>query len=259
VDITVSAPARVDVNVALRAAFAAVAELHVRMSFQQSDSDIGQINRTPPGKPVPVHPDTFEVLEAALGLYRASAGRFDCTARTRGDGGARDAGFVLDETNHTVTRQDARMLDVSGIAKGYAVDRAIDVLQTYPIASALVNAGGDMRHAGEGSVQIHLRDPMDFTRLVQTVTLGNRALASSASVRFGLDEPYPQATLFDSTGRSTRALPPGMGACVAARQCMWADALTKVALVGPVPDVAFFAAYDADLVMLHAGSSEREA
>jgi len=51
-----------------------------------------------------------------------------------------DKGWIR---NHSLTQ-----LDFSGIAKGYAIDKGIEVLQSHGIEHAIINAGGDMRVIG---------------------------------------------------------------------------------------------------------------
>ena len=50
-------------------------------------------------------------------------------------------------------------VDLGGIAKGFAVDRAIEVLRAQGISRALVNAGGDLAAFGPEPHLVHIRDP----------------------------------------------------------------------------------------------------
>ncbi|MBF0190789.1 MAG: FAD:protein FMN transferase [Magnetococcales bacterium] len=74
-------------------------------------------------------------------------------------------------------------LDLGGIAKGYAVERAMAVLQQAGVANALINAGGDMRLAGDKNGKpwhIGLRDPRDPGGVVAVMDLtGSRAVSTS--------------------------------------------------------------------------------
>src|SRR5258708_16007620 len=64
-------------NRAIDRAFAAIAMVHRRMSFHDPASDVGRINRAPPGHAVEVHPWTYRVLRTALAFGRQSGGAFD--------------------------------------------------------------------------------------------------------------------------------------------------------------------------------------
>ncbi len=90
-------------------------------------------------------------------------------------------------------------LDLGGIAKGYAVDRAIALLVERGVRSALVNAGGDLRHVGSESVTIRLRDPADPARLVAAIDIRDAALASSASSGLSTTDRWPGAARPSST------------------------------------------------------------
>ena len=71
-------------------------------------------------------------------------------------------------------------VDLGGIAKGFAVDRALEVLRGSGAASGLVNAGGDLAVFGEASQTVHIRHPRDPRRLICSVEVTDEALASSA-------------------------------------------------------------------------------
>src|SRR5258708_22076766 len=79
-------------------------------------------------------------------------------------------------------------LDLGGIAKGFAVDRAVAVLRRHGIRAAVVNAGGDLRAIGP-AVPIHLRDPVDPSVVRFAGMLQDGAIATSSAAttltRFG--------------------------------------------------------------------------
>jgi thiamine biosynthesis lipoprotein len=124
-------------------------------------------------------------------------------------------------------------IDLGGIAKGFAVDRAIDVLRDHGMPSGLVNAGGDLAVFGSRPETVHIRDPRDPSRLMLRVELENRALASSGH---GFDpfrsaSPAGSAVIDPRTGEPAQTI---IAATVLAPSCMMADALTKVVMVaGP--------------------------
>ncbi len=172
-------------DAAVDQAFDAVAAVHRLMSFQEPDSELSRHNRgTPAGA---LHPWTQQVLAAAADLHARSGGAFD--ASCGGDG-----------------------IDLSGIAKGFAVDRAVDTLKAAGVARGIVNAGGDLAVFGDHEVPVGVRDPAAPGRLAALVRLGNAAFASSARP-------------FDPTTRRPTAC---TGASVRAPTCQLADALTKV-------------------------------
>jgi thiamine biosynthesis lipoprotein len=247
---------------ALAAAFAEIEIVHRLMSFHESGSDLARLNRAQPGDLVPVDARSAEVLRCAESLRFESAGAFDCavadallsTGLLPSMPEARDAGTnASSRRDATVTRGAAR-LDLGGIAKGYAVDRAIDVLKGFGVQSALVNAGGDLRHLGAEAVEIGLRDPADPSRLLGSIALHDRALASSASSGLA---PATEARAKQRSAlidpRCGAPLAPSAGTSVTAPRCMIADALTKVVLVTRDIHHSMLSAHGATVVLYRAG------
>jgi len=73
-------------------------------------------------------------------------------------------------------------LDLGGIAKGYAVDRAIAILRQHGVANAAVNAGGDMYLLGqrqERAWRIGIQHPREEEGVLETVQISNRAVVTS--------------------------------------------------------------------------------
>lgn len=263
VDIGIEAMDQVTAQQALAAAFAEIATVHRLMSFHEADSDLARLNRARPGEPVAVDIRTAEVLRQAEALRVASSGSFDCAvAQTliasghlpalpaTHDG---DAEEPLEE--QVMVERGAARLDLGGIAKGYAVDRAIALLVEHGARSALVNAGGDLRHVGGESVTIRLRDPADPSRLVAAIDICNAALASSASS--GL------STAGSLTARGSALIDPrcgqrllgGAGVSIRAPQCMIADALAKIVLVTGDIHHPLLRTHDADVVLYRAATA----
>jgi thiamine biosynthesis lipoprotein len=244
VEISVERSARAEA--AVEAAFAAMADVHRLMSFHDADSDIGRLNREASRRPVRVHAWTFRVLQTAADLHRRSGGAFDIAVAPvlqslgllpehgglgppqppRGTSGA----IALSRGRAVRFRHHGVRIDLGGIAKGFAVDRAIDALRHHGLARGLVNAGGDLVVFGPQPEAIDIRDPRAPRRLLCRVEISNEALASTAP-RF---DPIASraragsAIIDPSTRRPTRAI---AGASVRAPTCTIADALTKIVVV----------------------------
>src|SRR5262249_19028662 len=137
---------------AVAAAFAAVAEIDRRLRPQSADSDLARISNSPLHTAVTIHPDTRDLLSLAQRLNALTAGAFDPCLPSR-------AGRLQDIELHGeyVVCHAPVALDFGGFAKGYAVDRAIDVLISYGCTSGLVNAGGDLRVFGSIAEPIFVR------------------------------------------------------------------------------------------------------
>lgn len=213
---------------AIEAAFAAIEIVHRLMSAHDSQSDISRINRLAHIKPVEVHDWTARVLERSLFWSKQSEGAFDVIRAGRSaisqgmlplhaDQPAPEAAhWTWLELQGAVARLlKPGCVDLGGIAKGFAVDRALDALRESGADRGFVNAGGDM--AGFGQVWPAVIVGPRRREAVAEVSLENEALATSALV-----------------GDSFRHLPSAderwISASVRAPAAMDADALTKVLL-----------------------------
>jgi thiamine biosynthesis lipoprotein len=121
-------------------------------------------------------------------------------------------------------------IDLGGIAKGFAVDRALDALRSFGIASALVNAGGDLAAFGPDPQTVSIRNPVDPQGFICGVRISNEALASSARRfdPFRSDETTNSAIIDPVTSEPACAI---LGTTVRAPSCVIADALTKVVMI----------------------------
>ena len=219
---------------AVRAAFADIAKLHQLMSFQSPDSDLSRIGREGVAGPVRIDGRTAEVLAFALDLATVSGGVFDpvTAARTAVDRGvlprpeaARQAAPDSRWSDVELRGDQVRLrrpawIDLGGVAKGYAVDRAISLLAAGGARQGSVNAGGDLRVFGPEAETVRLRAPGPDEALIE---LQEAALASSGWAGEG-------AGALHLDGDSGRIVHPQRFASVIARDCMTADALSKVVL-----------------------------
>lgn len=202
--------ASADQDATVEAAFAAVLAVQQALSRFDPDSDVSQFHALRCGQALQMRPATKAVLAAAAQLHLASAGLFDISLGTAPQGWQCDGDQLRKLAAGT-------RLDLGGIAKGYAVDVAVQALLGRGCTAGWVNAGGDLRAFGDVDVPIHLRDES---------TGGVRRFADLREGAFATSH-------FDDDSRSS--LVPGRLAVatrahisVAAPQCLWADALTKI-------------------------------
>lgn len=227
---------------AIEAAFAEIARIHALMSFHDRDSDLSRLHRAP-GIAVAVAPQTRQVLESALRIAAVSDGCFDPTIAPqlvswgflprpspsidpdpRADW--RDIELV-DSTHVRLARP--LWIDLGGIAKGYAVDRALEILVEAGATQVAVEAGGDLRVAGPCAEPIYLRDGMGGMDASPLAEIGNGAFATSCgnAERRYIDGRWCSVHVDPRTRGPAETI---AHACVAAPSCMIADALTKVVL-----------------------------
>jgi thiamine biosynthesis lipoprotein len=156
------------------------------MTTWTPDSEVSKINAAAgDGKPIAVSPETFTVIARAVDISKKSNGVFDITVGAfqglwkfdqNMDFSIPDAkdvaerrklvnwkDIVLDKKKRTVRLKRAGMsITLGGIAKGYAVDRAVAVLRKAKFNSFIVQVGGDLYVAGKKDKQpwvVGIRDP----------------------------------------------------------------------------------------------------
>jgi len=137
-------------------AFAAIEKVHRLMSFHDPVSDVTRMNRHASRRPVKVHPWTWRVLKSAQEFSRKSDGIFDITMAPqlvkldflpRPDMRLCSVGswrYIVLDDEYNVQFRRRMIVDLGGIAKGFAVDRAVRALKNNAVTSGIVNAGGDL-------------------------------------------------------------------------------------------------------------------
>ena len=261
VEVTTSGSKAASLERGIDAAFAAVEKVHRLMSFHDPDSDVSRMNREAFPKSIIVHPWTWEVLETAQHLAQESNGVFDiATARllaSRGylpkreyqpDNAATWRDIFLRKNCRVFFRRQL-VIDLGGIAKGFAVDRAVAALKACGVKAGIVNAGGDLRVFGPISRIIHVRHPATRAFAAGAVRLAERAMATSG-VYFNCRRHHGEyvSPLVDGcTRRFAREL---ISVSVAAAGCVVADALTKVVFALREQAARLLKQYRADALIL---------
>jgi len=236
------------------------------MSHYRRDSPLSRLNREAANGPVEVEPELLDLLAECLRWSRESDGAFDVTVGPlmKAWGFFRDEGrvpgddelaralevvgyrhVVLDRAAGTV-RFDRRAveLDLGGIGKGYAVDRAVEVLRRRGIASALVNLGGSSVYAlgappGREAWEVGVADPTSPEKTARTVRLRDRALSVSGGYeRFFERDGVTYSHIMDPrTGRPVQGV---LSVAVLSDSATDGDALDNVLLVEGVDRAGAF-------------------
>jgi thiamine biosynthesis lipoprotein len=176
-------------------------------------SEVSRINRQAAQGPVLVDFEAWGLLRTCRDAYRQTGGYFDVTARPapdRPDRAAPGAPLILDDERRTVSlaRPDLA-IDLGGLGKGYALDRARELLATFGVASALVHGGTSSvlavgMHPSGRPWPVALRDPFagaaDEPAALGQLALTGRALSCSAAFSAGqhtsdVIDPLRQAPL----------------------------------------------------------------
>ena len=182
-----------------------------KMSTYKADSELSRFNQTRIGQPFRVSPDTFDVISRSLDIWRLSQGAFDITIGPLvnlwgfGPDGTVDHvpsaadmknawdrvgsdGLALHVDDLEVVKRKDLYVDLSAIAKGYAVDRVAEALENQGVRRYLVEVGGEVR-AGNSktpklSWKVAVEEPVFSKRQVhKVIKLDNAAMATSGDYR----------------------------------------------------------------------------
>jgi thiamine biosynthesis lipoprotein len=169
IEITLIADDEEAANKASLQAFQEIKRIETLMSPWLDSSDVTRINRSAGKERVKVSPETFEVIQKAQEISELSEGGFDITigpltelwreARKKTippsiEEVKEKLGLVnfknieTDQEGKVFLKKKGMAIDLGGIAKGYAVDRAFGVLRSLGYKNLIVNAGGDLRVGG---------------------------------------------------------------------------------------------------------------
>lgn len=237
--------------------------IDAKMSTYKPSSELSRFNLQQATEPFPLSEDTLEVLAASREISRLSGGAFDVTvgplvnALGFGPGGQaprvpadEDLERLLalvgwqklevDAAAGTVRKTLPELyVDLSAVAKGYAVDRAAAVLDEMGLTDYMVEVGGEVRTRGlnlkRQPWRIGIERPVAESReLQQVVPLSGLSMATSGDYRnfYVLDGRRYSHTIDARTGR-----PVTHGAAsvsVVTEECLWADGwATALMVLGP--------------------------
>lgn len=181
--------------------------LEGKLSRFAATSELFRINREAFARRVQIDYEMLAILLACRAAWRATAGYFDPAAASRGSGDAPPPGFAaveIDAESRTLRfASPETRLDLGGYAKGYALDRAAEMLQSHGVRSALLHAGTSSVLAlnpppGEPHWLVGVRRPETDCELAQ-LPLANRGLSCSAARESGTGDS-PSDIIDPSTG-----------------------------------------------------------
>jgi thiamine biosynthesis lipoprotein len=197
---------------AIEALLAEMRHIDDSMSTYKPTSEVSLVNAKAADAPVPISKELFDLLVTAKDYSRLTDGAFDITyasvgylydfrKRVRPSEAQIDKALpainyehVLLDPEHQTVRfsQKGVRIDLGGIAKGYAVDRGIDVLKSFGITRAYVSAGGDSRIIGDRFGKpwiVGIRDPRKGPgEVLLRIPLVNAAISTSGDYERFFDE-----------------------------------------------------------------------
>lgn len=198
-------------RLALEEVFEEAARIDRLMSTYKDESEISKINREAAAGPVAAGDELFGLIRRALDISVLTRGAFDITfdsvgqhydfrSRQRPDEETVEAERAnidyrlvnLDQATGTVhfLREGVR-INLGGIAKGYVVERGIDLLRNRGVENAIVTAGGDSRLLGDRRGRpwmVGIRDPREDGQVAISVPLSDEAISTSGDYERFFDE-----------------------------------------------------------------------
>jgi thiamine biosynthesis lipoprotein len=240
-------------NMAVDEAFLEMKTIDRLMSVFDKNSQLSLVNSHSKEKEVGVDSRLVEVLEHAKRFSHLTVGAFDVTVEPlmrlygfRDDAalhhfptdkeiastidGIGSKNIFVDAKNSTVALTHPKTkIDFGGIAVGYALDRATEILRSHGITSALINHSGDIYAIGtppdEEAWSIEITDPIQTDRTITTVQIRDQALSTSGNY-----ENFRKADgktighlLNPSTGKTAASI---LSGTIIAPTAMEADALS---------------------------------
>jgi thiamine biosynthesis lipoprotein len=184
-------------------AFQEIKRIEHLMSPWIESSDVSHINRAAGKRWENVSPDTIKVIKKAEEVSQISEGAFDITvgplvqlwrkARERGTppemadveknlNFVNFRNLVVNPAGKILLKKKGMEIDLGGIAKGYAVDKAFDLLISLGYKNLIVNAGGDLRVGGTKLDQpwsIGIQHPRESEKIIARISISDAAIATS--------------------------------------------------------------------------------
>jgi len=275
-----------------QAVHAVLQDVDRQMSTWRSDSELTKLNDSHDSDWQPLSPATTQVIAQSLATSNASDGAFDVTigplvdlwgfgagaeTDTAGKKPARRAiaqrlakvGYESIEVNvatNTVRKHNSdTRLDLSGIAKGYAVDRVASLLDSYGHNNYLIEVGGELKARGrkpDGSLwKVAIERPVAGRReAFRALQLNDQAIATSGDYRnfFAAGGQRFSHSIDPRTGQPVKHDLASVS--IVATSTMTADALsTAMMVLGPDDAMAFARQYQiAAHMILKSGTALKE-
>jgi len=261
VEITLVGSDDARLNAAAEAAFDEIKRLEGLMSHYKDDSDVAKVNRTAGKEAVTISKETMDVIDASLKVSQITNGTFDITMGvlgkvwhfTKDDKGeltppsAEEVKkllplidyrqIMIDKQNNTVKlAKQGMQINLGGIAKGYIIGKAAEVLKKNGIKKGIVHAGGDMVVFNEKDSPpwlIGIQTPRNKDKIIGTLKVSHAAIATSGDYeRFFIKDGTRYHHIMDpSTGFPANKC---RGVTIVAKDSTLADALsTAVFVMGP--------------------------
>ena len=195
-------------EIAGKAVFDEIKRIDALMNMYNENSEVSRINNAKSGEEIKVSGDTYYVLETALKICEDSNGAFDITvaplttlwdfngegkipSQEKIDKALENVGYkniVLESGNIVKKLKSGTMIDLGGVAKGYAGDKAVEVLKKYNVTGGIIDLGGNILCFGEnpnsknGKWTVGIQTPFEPTGTYEkTVKISDKAVVTSGT------------------------------------------------------------------------------
>ncbi len=253
-------------NQAIDEAIGEIQRIEQVMSEWQPHSEVSQINSAAGTGPVAISEELYRLLQMALQVSELSGGRFDITFRSAGKlwdfrhqiipTQAQIEAAITAIDYHKVRLQQSTTsptgylaeitsantsMGLGAIAKGYAIDRAVQVIRRAGFQQFVVNAGGDLYASsvpGQPLWQVGIQHPRQREQLIARLPVANMAVATSGDYeRYFIHNGQRYSHLINpATGYPANGC---QSVTIMASRGFWADALaTAVFVMGPQEGMA---------------------
>lgn len=239
--------------------FTEMRRIEARMSSYKRDSELSFINDNAAMNAVKISDEMMHLIKRSIHFSEISEGAFDITYASIGY--AYDYRKRLQPSNESISEKlpaidyhhimisgdeiqfgnDAVRINLGGIAKGYAVDRAADIIDQCGITQAMVSAGGDSRIIGDRKGRpwvIGIKHPRDPESIAIRLPLSESAISTSGDYeRFFIDDGNRVHHIINpATGRSATT---SWSATVVGPDALTTDALsTTIFILGAVDGIS---------------------
>jgi thiamine biosynthesis lipoprotein len=253
----------------LRATRVFIEESERRFSRFLPESEVSHLNRSA-GNWHSVSDDLMDMLEQSMYFYKETNGLFDPSIlpdlkrmgydksmdeiRANGVSSANVSGrtkrpdfrqMSIDLAGRRVRLQSGMRIDLGGIAKGWIVERAVELLRTYAAVCA-VSVGGDMVFEGyplDGSDwRVNIEDPRDVTKTVAALHVGPGAVVTSSVVKRSWNQAGQVRHHLIDPRTGEPAATDWLSVTVIAPQITTAEVYAKALLIGGEGDASRLAA-----------------
>ncbi|MBN2020213.1 MAG: FAD:protein FMN transferase [Sedimentisphaerales bacterium] len=269
----------------IEAGFDEIRRIEAVCSAFKADSELSKINREAFNGPVKVSPELFGLLRKSVEYSKLSNGAFDITVgpvvdlwRKAGEANSMPGAealaeaksrvgyekLLLDANTQTIRFAVAGMrLDLGGIAKGYSVDNAVEIMRQKGAIAGMVDAGGNIYCFGKPLDKavwlVGVQDPnLENSEPLMVLKLQDYAVATSGDYRRFVTIAGRKVSHIIDTMTATGANKLA-GDTIIAKTAMEADAIsTAVNVLGPEKGLALIESFaDVECILITAGPEYR--